>query len=178
VVRITIDQYNAMFRAYQEKPSILHAAKVAGVSARAATRYIEGPGAPEEGMEPIAARIARIHAAVQEHQDLTLRDFKRTEVKVWQEALKTSEVELALHRARLAKMMKAAQSGEDPEPAQPLLNAVRTRDTATRMVERLLDAPDLTIAKRDLGPDPLLDMSEEELVAYARTGLLPERHRR
>jgi hypothetical protein len=178
VVRITVDQYNALFRAYQEKPSILHAAKAAGVSARAATRYIEGPGAPEEGLEPIAARVARINRAVQEHQDLTLREFKRGEVRVWLEALKTSEVELALHRIRLANQLKDAQAGTAVEPEQPLLAAIRGRDTAARMVERLLDAPDVTVASRRLGPDPLDDMTEEELLAYGRTGVLPERHRR
>lgn len=177
MVRITIDQYNALFRAYSSKPSLLAAAKAAGVSSRTAKTYIDGPGAPELGMEPIAARVARINAAVNEHHDLTYQEHRLREVRAWQEVLKTSDVELATHRAAQVEAMKAVQAGVAAAPTQPFLHAVRTRAEAGRMVEHYMNRPDVSIEVRQ-GPDPLLDMDLDELRVYAQTGVLPERHRR
>jgi hypothetical protein len=177
LVRITIDQYNALFRSFQSKPSIAAAARAAGVDAATAKHYIDGVAAPEAGMEPIGARVARINAAVNEHHDLTYQEFRMREARVWQDILKTSDVELAALRNKYVEMMRAIQAGQPVETPQTFYAAVKSRAEVSRMVEHMLNGPDVSIEVRRAGPDPLIDMDKEELLTYAQTGVLPERHR-
>lgn len=174
-LRITIEQYNKMFQAYLEKPNLSHAAKSAGVNIHTAKYYVDGPARPEAGLEPIKARCARVHAAAQEAEELTLMRFRQEQIAQYVEIMKTSDLEMALHRKKMLARAAAVARGEEAEPGSTFATAVSTRSTVSRDMERFLGGPDATMEHR--GMDVMSELTFEEGQIYATTGVLPERVR-
>lgn len=168
--------YNTMWEAYCSKQTIRHVAKVAGVEQETARRYILGPAAPAAGMEPLRDRWLRVQAAAQEEQELTVLTLRRGEMDWARKQLTALHGEMELALADVRRRVQAYQSagGADaPKRELGLAELVGAYERAVRLAEHLLGGPDLTVAGRS-GFDPLDSLTEEEALAYATTGVLPE----
>lgn len=175
-VRIPAATYNAMWVAYQETPSVRAVARKTGVSKSTAEHYITGRGAPDLGMEPIRERWLRVQAAAQEEQELNVLILRRGEIDWARKQLTTlhGEMEMALADVRRRVQLYQAGGGATaPERELGLLELVNAYDKAVRTAEHLLGGPDMTVEKRQ-GFDPLDALDEDEAMAYATTGVLPD----
>lgn len=168
--------YNAMWEAYTAKQSVRHVAKAVGVKQETARRYVLGPACPEHGMEPIRDRWLRVQAAAQEEQELTVLTLRRSEMD-WARKQLTAlhgEMELALADVRRRVQLYQAGGGADaPKRELTLVELVGAYERAVRLTEHLLGGPDVSVENRG-GFDPLDALDDDEALAYATTGVLPD----
>lgn len=174
--RLTAAQYNALWAAYQERQTLRHCARATGLALSTCQNYITGPGAPEMGMEPLRDRWLRVQAAAQEEQELTVLTLRRAEMD-WARKQLTAlhgEMELALADVRRrVQLYQAAGGQEAPKRELGLGELVGAYERAVRLAEHLLGGPDVTVAGAR-GFDPLDSLTEDEALAYATAGVLPE----
>jgi hypothetical protein len=174
--RISPAQYNALWLAYQKQPSARRAARESGLQLKTALHYITGPGCPEIGMEPIRERWLRVQAAAQEEQELTVLTLRRTEMDWARKQLTAIHGEMELALADVRKRVQDYQAGGGqtaPKRELDLAELVAAYDKAVRTAEHLLGGPDAVVENRQ-GFDPLDSLNEEEALAYATTGVLPD----
>lgn len=69
---LPIQTYNEMFEAYLVVPSAAHAARMTGVSARCARKYVER-GDPRRGLPPLRQRYDEIQAGIVRRENESLR---------------------------------------------------------------------------------------------------------
>lgn len=176
--KITTAQYNALQQSYFAQQSIDRAAKTAGMSWKAASYYIEGPGKPRVGMVPIRQMWLDVQAEAQEKQQLTLLKFHEDQQKELQEIIDTNLAELRLIRAEVyARVKKFRESkGQTVETGASMSSAFRSYERAVKLMERVLGAPDLTL-KNANAEDRYRDWSDEEIIEYMVSGAVPEHAR-
>lgn len=155
---LSLDKYNAGYKAYVEDQTYTHVAQALGVDHRTAKKLVE-EGYPHKGWRPYRERFARATAAAHEKEDYTLTQM-RAEVLTVSRALFT----------KLAARIRALVPEElaaDRIPAH-LQKAFETMRAA-------LGEPDQTV--RHQVDDPFRDWSVEEMVRYIQTGQAPARDR-
>lgn len=174
---LTIEKYNALQTAYFEKQSISDAARKAGVVFRTARYYIEGEGRPDVGMPPIKQSWLDVQTEVQEKKQLTLLRFQEQQAKEIEEIVNTSLGELKLVRAEIVRRLNRfrASGGADLETGASLSSALKSYERAVKLMERMLGAPDMTVASRV--EDRYKNWTDGEIMAFMETGKVPDHAR-
>jgi hypothetical protein len=180
--RISSDTYNKLWLAYNEKQVLDYCAKKAGVNRRTAERYIDGPGAPEYMMHPIAARYARVQSTAQDEEDLTLAKFRSEMLKdVILPSMKIVMSERVLlskdAAARLEEAQKAKKGDKIKGARVGLESLTRSIDRMIRLGEKMLGGADIKVEGSGGIERKFADWTEEELLEYGTTGKVPERLR-
>lgn len=175
--QLTVAQYNALQNAYFEKQVIDHAAKTAGVRFPTAKFYIEGEGRPDHGMPPIKQVWLDVQVEAQERKQLTLLKFQEAQAKELEEIVNTTLGELKLVRAEVVRRLTRFKTsgGADLETGASMGSALKSYERAVRLMERLLGAPDMTVASRQ--EDRYRNWTDEEIVQYMETGKVPDHAR-
>ncbi|MEN6368482.1 MAG: hypothetical protein ABFD77_02150 [Thermotogota bacterium] len=172
--QLTVEKYNALQDAYFEKQVIDHAAKAAGVKFSTAKFYIEGEGRPDHGMPPIKQVWLDVQVEAQEKKQLTLLRFQTEQSKQLEEIVETTLGELKLVRAEVVRRMKRYKDsgGADLEPGATMAGALRNYERAVKLMERMLGAPDMTVATGG-GEERYKNWSDAEIMEFMTTGQIP-----
>jgi hypothetical protein len=181
--RVTADVYNAMWRSWCKCQSIQGVADEVGVDDQTVKRYVDGPGDPSKGMEPIRARWLRVEARAQTEEELTLLTYRKRKMELVEEMIGSVSDELKLVRAevqsRIAEYLKEA--GKPGAPAPRVIAGIDKLSTAldklVRLGDKLMGGADITTEQRG-GTGKWQGWTTEELVEYATTGVIPEHARK
>lgn len=177
---ISMKTYRALRNAYVERPSIRHAARVAGVRFETARKYII-EGRPDKNM-PAIEGIAKAESQKEQAVfELDLRSFRNEYRGDLKEALAGSMLEIRLHNARTKKLAEKAASeakkkgGEIVEPSSMFVHQVKAHDMLIRLMERSFGEADEKVSIEPV--DFTKQMTAAECVAYIKSGEIPERLR-
>jgi hypothetical protein len=175
--RITVEQYNELQKSYFTSQNITAAATAAGVGYKTAKFYIEGEGRPDIGFTPIKQSWLDVQVEAQERRQITLVSFHEKQTKELEEIIGTSIAELKLIRAEVFRRVNRYKDsgGKDIETGATMGRALMTYEKAVKLMERLLGAPDATLEHR--GEDRYKNWSDEEIIEFMATGLVPDHAR-
>ncbi|MDD5542819.1 MAG: hypothetical protein PHX83_06560 [Acidobacteriia bacterium] len=182
---ITVDMYNALWRAYQDEPDYRKAGKAAGVRLPVAKWYCDGPAWPAVGFVQLAGRLRAIQGMVADLNDHGTAKWRSEQLKVLTEGLRTTAAGLAIHQRGVREMATKVQSGELPAE----MVVMSKEFSLTKVVDAhntLLRAALLTMGEADsltgtVDAPQKLNFSEwtaDECKAYAERQIVPERFKK
>jgi len=182
---VTVDMYNALWRAYQDEPDYRKAGKAAGVRLPVARWYCEGDAWPAVGFVQLAGRLRAIQGMVADINDHGTGKWRAEQLKVLTEGLRTTAAGLAIHQRGVREMAEKVQSGELPAE----MVVMSKEFSLTKVVDAhntLLRAALLTMGEADSltgtvdAPMKLnfAEWTREECEAYAERQLVPERFKK
>jgi hypothetical protein len=173
---ISTETYNKLWDAYREQQNVSYCARQAGCNMKTAERYINGPGAPEAMMHPIAARWARVQSAAIEEEDMTLAAFRRKTLhELVMPGMKMLDGERSLAVQELMNRIAEFKKTGKVKGKMPLGAFVKALDKLTRLGERMLGASDLKTEQHVGGLEHEFEgWTEEELIEYSTTGRKPK----
>ncbi len=176
--RITIETYNKMQDAFFKTQSVAEAARAAGVARHTAAFYIEGEGRPDVGMAPIKQTWLDVQVEAQERKQLTLLKFQEQQARALEDIVETALGELKLVRAEVVRRLKRFKEsgGSDLETGASLGGALKSYERAVKLMERMLGAPDMTVAASG-GEERYKNWSDTEILDYMATGKIPDHAR-
>lgn len=171
---ITIGQYNALQDAYFARQSIEGAAAAASVSFRCAKFYIEGEGRPDAGMVPIKQAWLDVQVEAQERKQLTLLKFQTEQSRQLEDIVETTLGELKLVRAEVVRRLKRFKEsgGSDLETGMSMGAALKNYERAVKLMERMLGAPDMTVATAG-SEERYKNWTDAEIMDFMATGKVP-----
>jgi len=152
---ISVDKYNEMWAAYQERQSGLYVATRCGVSPPTARRYIND-GDPSRGLKPLRKRFQEVQRDAALRADYTL-------AKATAATLRTTRTLKAVV-ANQARDLKAKGVHLD-RPAQAL------RDLHAVEAAILGGASESLRIENAAAPNPLADLPDEDLLAFLELAL-------
>jgi len=183
---ITVDQYNALWRAYRERPDVAAAAKSAGVPVARARWYCEGPGWPEVGFRPLVDRLRAVQTAVARIEDTGHAKWRAAQLEVVNGGLDVTGAALELNKIGLQEIESAVKSGDlkageivaSKDSPLNLPKVAAAHDKLVRTALLLMGEPD-SAPVAIVGPGHLnfAEWTAEECEAYYRRGVIPERER-
>ncbi len=174
--QITAEEYNRLWAGYTIKQTVDFAARHAGLAPRLAAFFVDGLGRPDLGMHPIRERWARVMAATQEEQALTVTEWHRRNLQAVQVAMATVGTEIALLAEDAKQRLATYQAGggaSAPELRESLSKVAETADRLIRLGERMLGGPDAKVQVSGGMSADLAQLTVEELVEFSTTGMLP-----
>lgn len=172
---ISTATYNKLWDAYRERQSIDYCAKKAGVNPKTAEKYIDGDGAPEFMMHPIAVRYARVMQAAQEEEEITLSGFRRDMLNdVVLPTMKLLETERVLGSQDAVKRLTDYKKTKKIKTRVGVEALTRAQDRMVRLGERMLGGADIKVEQGGTLEDKFRGWTEKELVEYATSGKMPD----
>ena len=180
---ITVEEYNKLWLAYNERQSVKHCSEKAGVGYECAHRYILGEGRPKDGMMQIRQRFLTAMAEAQEREEQTLVEWQMSQLKDAKSVLGLHLAEFGVHqrdvKARVAEhdrvIKENPQSTKSPILAMSLDRLVSSYERMTRLIEHLMGAADMSVEHRE--KSRFAGWTREEKVLFATKGIFPEHER-
>lgn len=178
---LTTTQYNAMWLEYLKSQSITACAKAAGVRYVTAKKYITGDANLDAGHVPIRERYIKAMEEAQADQEQTLVEWQSEQVKDLKRLIKLHMAEAALIQKHTSRRMDLLHEAEKKDPmALPELMVTLDRltgslDKIMRLTEHMMGGVDMTVEHKTRGR--FATWTEEEKMAYAERGILPEHER-
>lgn len=188
---ITGERYNQMYNAYCQKQTVKHVSDTVSCTYETAKFYVNGPGRPDDGMEPIRERYLRAERSRQETQDDVEGQRVAKRLKFVDALLSLAEGEAVLYqddlKVRVAEYVRkleewenapAESRGEPPRPVarMSLAQVAKVANDMGRMEQYLKGGHDQMIGISD--PSARFERySEEELLELARKGAIPDHDR-
>ena len=188
---ITGEKYNQMYMAYRQKQTVKHVSDTVGCSYETAKFYVNGPGRPTDGMEPIRERYLRAERARQETQDDVEGERIKKRLRFIDALLNLAEGETILYQKDLKIRMEQYEKdldewsrkpigsrGEPPRPVSrmSLVAVTKVADKMGRMEQYMKGGHDQMIGISD--PSARFERyTEEELLELAMKGRIPDHDR-
>jgi hypothetical protein len=152
---ISVEKYNEMYAAYNERQTIRHVARVCQVNQITARKYIE-EGDWNRKLPAIKARWEKTQQQAQMAEDYTIVKARR-------------EVQ-TVARAFMQRVAKRISELNPKElSADKLISQLQTTQA---ILERTLGVSDATVSIKQ--EDPFHGWTTEDLLEFARSGTLPE----
>lgn len=170
--RLKPETYQAITAAYIKHRTIQGAAKEAGVAERTVRKYVEF-GDPKHNMPAIKDRLQVIEETAQRIENMTLAKFRAEQMEPIIEALRTSRLELSLHRASAVERAKANREGAAAQPAVKFNEQVTAHDRLVRLGQDMLGAGDVQKHEMHHTHDPIGELTPKQVQAYLLTGIMP-----
>lgn len=154
VPRVSLETYQRMWEAYQEKQSVEHVRRRVGISWRTADKYID-KGDPSRGLEGLRDRFARVMQKAQRQEEYGLARARADTLKL-----------IRAYKSKLAQRIKAIDLKDMSTAIGVELDRVARLED-----EMLMKAPPVDQTAESL----FAGWTEEELEEYAKTGRWPDR---